>query len=97
MLIAALKLILISGDKPVRRTPALFVLGIVAAISIGCSASDQGSAPNTNAPGTTTYSNTTNTPSGAGGGGGATTTAPKSSPSSSNSTGETKIKPPTDK
>ena len=96
MLIAALKLILISGDKPVRRTPVLFVLGIVAAISIGCSASDQGSAPNTNAPGTTTYSNT-NAPSGAGGGGGATTTAPKSSPSSSNSTGETKIKPPTDK
>ena len=94
MLIAALKLLLISGDKPVRRTPALFVLVIVAAISIGCSKADQTSAPNTNAPGTTTYSNTS-APSGTGGG--APATAPRSTQSNNSSPGETKIKPPTDK
>ena len=77
-----------------RRTPAFFALGIVAAISIGCSTNDQGSAPNANAPGTTTYSNSS-APSGAGGG--APATAPRPTQSNTNSPGEPKIKPPTDK
>ncbi|MDT4895060.1 MAG: hypothetical protein QOH25_137 [Acidobacteriota bacterium] len=76
-----------------RRTPAFFVLVIVATISFGCSKSDQGSTANTNAPGTTTYN--TSAPSGTGGG--ATTTAPRQTQSNSNSPGEPKIKPPTDK
>ena len=78
-----------------RRIPAFFILILVAAISIGCLASNQTSAPNTNAPGTTTYSNSS-APSGAGGGG-ASTTAPRPTQSNNNAPGETKIKPPTDK
>lgn len=79
-----------------RKTPAFFVLMILAVISFGCgNSSDQGSAPNSNAPGTTTYSNssapqpTTAAPSTGGTSvGGA---APKASPTAPG------IKPPTDK
>jgi hypothetical protein len=89
----------------VRKTLAFFILLAFAAISISCSKSaEQGNAPNDNATGTTTYSNssaptssapaTTAAPSrggmssNTGAGGGA---APKSSPAAPG------IKPPTDK
>ncbi|HUQ31907.1 MAG TPA: hypothetical protein VM095_07300 [Pyrinomonadaceae bacterium] len=87
-----------------RRIPAFCVLLAFAVISINCSnSSQQGNAPNDNATGTTTYSNssvpassapaTTAAPAGGGAssnsgvGGG---TAPKSSPAAPG------IKPPTD-
>jgi len=75
-----------------RKTLAFFVLVTLAVISIGCASSDQSGAPNANAPGTTTYSNssaplpstTTTVPSGG-------SAAPKASPTAPG------IKPPTDK
>lgn len=78
-----------------RKTPALLVLAILAFVSFGCGNSDQSGTANSNAPGTTTYSNssvpqpTTAAPSG----GGATVggSAPKQSPTPPG------IKPPTDK
>jgi hypothetical protein len=82
----------------VRRTSAFLLLAAIAAISTGCASSDQGNATtNTNAPGTTTYSNTTApmpTPAGQkdGASGGAVPRAapPKASPT------QPGIKPPTE-
>ena len=72
-----------------RKSLALLVLLALAVISIGCGGSDQSGAPNSNAPGTTTYSNssvpaTTNAAPATGG------AAPTASPTAP------KIKPPTD-
>ena len=79
-----------------RRTVALFVLATLAAISFGCGFS-QRSAPSSNAPGTTTYGNTSAPPpttTAAPSGGAASNTsggaAPKPSPTAPG------IKPPTD-
>ena len=80
-----------------RKIPVFFVLAILAVISFGCGNSDQSGAANSNAPGTTTYSNssvpvTTNTTAAPSGGGASTgATAPKASPTAPG------IKPPTDK
>ncbi len=81
-----------------RRTLALFVMMTLAVISFGCGgSSDQSGAANSNAPGTTTYSNSSapvpSTTTAAPTQGGATVggAAPKASPTAP------KIKPPTDK
>jgi hypothetical protein len=71
-----------------RRTPAFFVLLAIAILSIGCAKSDQSGAANSNAPGTTTYSNSNVSPS--------TTTAAPSGGGAANSNAP-RIKPPTDK
>jgi len=78
-----------------RKFLALFVLLILAAISIGCGNSDTGDSKSANAPGTTTYSNSSVPPS-------TTTAAPAQGGSSaggaapSPSATAPKIKPPTD-
>ena len=79
-----------------RRTLAFFVLTILAAVTFGCGNSDQSGTANSNAPGTTTYSNSsvpvpaTNTAAPTGGASSGSA-APKASPTAPG------IKPPTDK
>lgn len=78
-----------------RRTPAFLLLLAVAAFWTGC-ASDKSNT--SNAPGTTTYSNTTAAPSATSGsqGGSRPVGAPPPG-SNANRPGDPGIKPPTDK
>lgn len=78
-----------------RKSLAFFVLLTFAVISFGCGNSDQSGAANSNAPGTTTYSNSsaplpTTAATPANGGASVGGAAPKASPTAP------KIKPPTD-
>jgi hypothetical protein len=77
-----------------RRTPAFLVLAASASFLFGCGgASDQGSAPNANPPGTTTYNSSNAPPPSTGG---APAAAPRTNSNANTSPGDTGIKPPTD-